>query len=521
MNGVKIFNLTALAMILGIGILAAGCASTSEPRLRGFNNDEVEALMAEQRARMDAGDPVVKSVTDPAALERHGDSMAMRKEFIAAYFEYGRAYKMAKTDDAKLRLRRKMAVISLRGGNFPEAQKQFNALVKIDATDGFAWQGLGLALLSESRPEEALDALSKAVEINPKLWKAQNGLGIIYNRQGQPSKALSAFDQALKVERRSAPLYNNQGLALMMTGQLRQAEDAFQAALRINPEYVQAANNLGLVYFKQGKTEMALPVFEKTMGPAKARNNLGCLLAWKGHYEKAAEMFNKAVEISPTYYKLAADHYEEVRYKADTAVPVKKKTSVIMDDSALASREKKSAEPKAQTAKPVTPVKVTVAKTQTKRSSTEMLNRASVMQSINALRPPAPVVKKTSPVVKAAPVATTKPKATKPAPKAAAKPSAMTAEAQGHFIQVASMSSRERADSCIKSWKKRGVQGHVEAWRAANGKMWYRVLLGPFKTKAEAEAKAQRLRGQGRLREFLLVDRGDAAGGTSRAMAKL
>ena len=324
MNGVKKFNLAAVAMLALLGLVAAGCASTNEPRLRGFNNDEVETLMAEQRARMDMGDPVVKPVQDLGALERHGDSMAMRGEFAAAFFEYGRAFKMAKEQADQLRLRRKLAVTSLRGGNFVEAEKQFKALTKLDSGDGFAWQGLGLSLLSQARPDDAMDALDKAVSLDPKLWKAQNGRGIILNRQGKPDQALTAFENAMKYQRNSAALYNNQGLAYMMTGQLSQAADSFQRALRINPGYVQANNNLALTYFKQGKTEMALPLFERTLGAAKAHNNLGCLLAWKGHYEKAAQMFNSAVEISPTYYKLAADHYEEVRYKADTAVPVKK-----------------------------------------------------------------------------------------------------------------------------------------------------------------------------------------------------
>lgn len=509
MNGIKKLNFVSVAVLIVLGLFAAGCASTKEPRLRGFNDDEVETLMAEQRARMDEGDPVVKAAQDPASLERHGDSLAMRNEYVAAFFEYGRAFKLTKNDVIKERLRRKMALISLRGGNYTEAESQFNSLIKLNSADGFAWQGLGLALLSQVRPDEALEALNKAVELDPRLWKAQNGRGIVFNRQGEPAKALAAFDAALKVHRGSAAVYNNQGLALMMTGQLRQAEDSFQRALRINPGYVQASNNLALAYFKQGKVGMALPVFEKTMGPAKARNNLGCLLAWQGNYEKAAEMFNAAVEISPTYYKLAADHYEEVRYKAGTAVK-STRGQARGNNSALAAAQKVNSleQPKLVEPKKRTDIKISVDKSV--ETKTQLIDRAKVMQSINSLRP-----KEVKAKSKAEPVA----KAKAPSEKAKAE---VRTEPQGHFIQVASMSSAKRAENCVRSWKKRGVMGHVEQWRAANGKKWYRVLLGPFNTKAEAEAKANQLRGQGRIREFLLVDRGNTSiGAPVRAMASL
>ncbi len=512
MNGVKKFNLAAVAMLVLLGLVAAGCASTKEPRLRGFNNDEVETLMAEQRARMNMGDPVVKPLQDLGALERHGDSMGMRGEYAAAYFEYGRAFKMAKEQADQLRLRRKLAVTSLRGGNFVEAEKQFAALTKMDSGDGFAWQGLGLSLLSQARPDDAMDALDKAVSLDPKLWKAQNGRGIILNRQGKSAQALTAFEQALKYQRNSAALYNNQGLAYMMTGQLSQAADSFQKALRINPGYVQANNNLALTFFKQGKTEMALPLFERTLGAAKAHNNLGCLLAWQGHYEKAAQMFNSAVEISPTYYKLAADHYEEVRYKADTAVPVKK-GEFRGNTSTMAAVKSTSAPDQPKAATPEKKVAVKVTASTPKDAKAELINRAAVVQSINSLRPTAPKAK----------TVVAQPAAEPPRdPEKKAETKAPDAEAEGHFIQVASMSSEARAQSCVKSWSKRGVQGKVEQWQAANGKTWYRVLLGPFNTKAEAAAKAEKLKGQGRIREFLLVDRGTLPQDTpTRAMASL
>ncbi len=88
------------------------------------------------------------------------------------------------------------------------------------------------------------------------------------------------------------------------------------------------------------------------------------------------------------------------------------------------------------------------------------------------------------------------------------KPPAMKAEAvpaepevgtptpgqeSGYSVQVASCESRDYAESLVKKYKKRGFEPYITTFDY-NGQTYYRVRLGPYDSRAAAEAAKMELK---------------------------
>jgi DedD protein len=96
----------------------------------------------------------------------------------------------------------------------------------------------------------------------------------------------------------------------------------------------------------------------------------------------------------------------------------------------------------------------------------------------------------------AAPKAAAKPAAE--APKAAAKAasatkSALKPKSGDYWIQAASFTSRGRADDLKDGLSQKGIASHISV-KDMVGKSWYRVRVGPYATKTEAEGWLGRLK---------------------------
>jgi Flp pilus assembly protein TadD len=59
---------------------------------------------------------------------------------------------------------------------------------------------LGIALKSEGRLEEAIDAYKKAIEIDPKHPQTFNNLAVALNAAGKNQEAFEAYRMAISLE---------------------------------------------------------------------------------------------------------------------------------------------------------------------------------------------------------------------------------------------------------------------------------------------------------------------------------
>jgi Flp pilus assembly protein TadD len=119
-------------------------------------------------------------------------------------------------------------------------------------------------------PSESKEAgIKEKEEENDKKWLQK---GYMLSSSGNYEDAVNAFSKGIEINPEDASAYYNRGLAYAKTGRQEQAIEDFKKALELNPRYTMAYTNRGVVY-----------------------------LGMK-NYEKAAEDFNSAIEIDPQHY---------------------------------------------------------------------------------------------------------------------------------------------------------------------------------------------------------------------------
>ena len=115
-----------------------------------------------------------------------------------------------------------------------------------DPSNANYWVMLGYALVQQSRFPDAIQALTRAVTINPEDIDGWNLLADAQRRGGQPGASSRTLQRAAAVDPTSAVTYYLMGEAFRDNGEPDRAEVAFRDALKIAP-------NLALAWFSLGE----------------------------------------------------------------------------------------------------------------------------------------------------------------------------------------------------------------------------------------------------------------------------
>jgi tetratricopeptide (TPR) repeat protein len=93
-----------------------------------------------------------------------------------------------------------------------------------------------LALTLGKHPAEQIDALRRAIDLDPDMVAAYQSLGAALYATGQPQAAIEAFRRGLQIDPLSAVLYYDLGLALKAQGDSAESQKALRLAARLDPE---------------------------------------------------------------------------------------------------------------------------------------------------------------------------------------------------------------------------------------------------------------------------------------------
>jgi tetratricopeptide (TPR) repeat protein len=160
--------------------------------------------------------------------------------------------------------------------------------------------GLGIALSSEGRLDEALSQYRQAIKLQSSLFDAYTALS-----RDKTDEASSRHRQALQIAPHYAASYVNMGIILKSQGKSEDALDCFRKALQIQPDNAQAHFNLGIVLQEQGKLKEAAAHFSRTFAAnpsdAEFHYKLGVSLQSQGKFDEAMSHYRKAVQLRPDY----------------------------------------------------------------------------------------------------------------------------------------------------------------------------------------------------------------------------
>jgi tetratricopeptide (TPR) repeat protein len=200
-----------------------------------------------------------------------------------------------------------------------------------------AYAGHGQRMQEFGRPQEAIDLLKKAIEIEPKFGYAHELLGIAYKAAGDRNMAITAFKRALELEPKlriarialiqaqsdaagdKANLAvlqeavkrdpNNSAVryelarALLDQGRTADAEEHLLAAVRASPSDHFSHTALGILWGRQGRVEKSVTAFRRAIqirpDYAPAHASLGYALALQGEWADAVAEYKEALRLNP------------------------------------------------------------------------------------------------------------------------------------------------------------------------------------------------------------------------------
>jgi superkiller protein 3 len=167
--------------------------------------------------------------------------------------------------------------LTFQAGKYPEAEASFRKALEIDAymTDGHNYLGVTLAQLgrygeaeaeykraledaayptpenvylnlgilyaTQKRDDEAVVALRRAVEINPRFYKGHFELAAVLDRQGNVEEAAREYEVASPAYRSVGDFYYRLGFAYFRLGHVDRARDSLNRAIQVAPGSPSAA----------------------------------------------------------------------------------------------------------------------------------------------------------------------------------------------------------------------------------------------------------------------------------------
>lgn len=201
----------------------------------------------------------------------------------------------------------------------------------------------GRAFLEEGRLNEAIDQLSRAASLDPKLSQAHSFLAVAYDRKGLHDRAEDSYKRAINVNDNDPQALNNLGYSLYLNGNYRAAVDKLKRAARLAPADSRILNNLALAQTRLGKYDDAYKNFARAGGEFNGHSNLAALLVRMGREDKAVEHLEAARRIQPdsqNVLRQLAEIYERSgrKEKADEARTALQTADARHDAEATAER---------------------------------------------------------------------------------------------------------------------------------------------------------------------------------------
>jgi tetratricopeptide (TPR) repeat protein len=169
-------------------------------------------------------------------------------------------------------LRSDMAGEMVTARQLPEAENldraaidDFRLAIQNDAGRWRAHHNLGVLLAIAGDFTNAINALSKTIELNPKFVEAFHNRGEIYFRKGNYNAAIEDYNQAIGLNQKVADLFSGRGNARFALGQIEAALADYQSAMSLAPDSAKVATEFADTCQSLGRWKEAAEAYQKAM----------------------------------------------------------------------------------------------------------------------------------------------------------------------------------------------------------------------------------------------------------------
>jgi len=254
----------AVLIVLAIFIATSLCSgeerelSSDNPRAVSFYEDGLRLVDEEK--------------FDPA-IEKFRQAIRLDPRFLRAHFRYidvsravGRGEEIIEEYRKKAELNPQSAAdLYLYGRTLEDLdlkRRQYRAALQADPKFYWAQYGIGGTYLVQRRYDEAIVALNKTLEMNPKMVEAIQLIGTVYLEKGMLIQARERLEEAAAIDNTNHMIYLSLGQVYSQLNQFETAEKFFRRAAVLSPKYLMSYYYIGLVCEIQNKSEQAIVAYE-------------------------------------------------------------------------------------------------------------------------------------------------------------------------------------------------------------------------------------------------------------------
>lgn len=171
----------------------------------------------------------------------------------------------------------------------------------------YADEAAKLTAPADDRRARELDALAladfeKAVQYDPKRWKALHNRGVSYAMLGKFKESIADFTETLKLNKNYANAWFNRAEIHYEMGSFENAIQDYDQAVLLNPNDAAAITNRGHSQFQVGRVNDAIRDYDEALRldpqDSDAYTNRGDAFMAMGEWSKAAEDYERAIKLN-------------------------------------------------------------------------------------------------------------------------------------------------------------------------------------------------------------------------------
>lgn len=222
-------------------------------------------------------------------------------------------YSESEPDDPVIQM--EAATSLVKTGRHASALERLRTVTQILPNSATAWATHCWAASGANAYKEAIEAGSRAVELDNRNATVHNTLGILHSRfaQRRPEdstlrdRATAHFREALRTNPQHVSAHVNLARELRHQGNIEEASFHYRRALRLQPDLVEAHFNLGNLLADQGNNEEAIKSYRRAIRAkwdyVEAYYNLGATLVEERDLPGAQHHFERTLQIKPDFSK--------------------------------------------------------------------------------------------------------------------------------------------------------------------------------------------------------------------------
>lgn len=201
-----------------------------------------------------------------------------------------------------------LGVFYSRNGRFREAAGQFEIVTELTPNNAGAYRNLGAVYYYLNRPDDALEAFNKSVEIEPNYGVYSN-MGTMYFYEEKYTEAAEMYSKALELNDSDYLVWSNLASAYEYSEPpqpdksmeaIRKAKELAEIQLEVNPRDPQVIVNLASYHIDLGNEEtskeMVKRVIDMQPNDVNIQMQVGTVMEHLGDRESALYWIGKAIE---------------------------------------------------------------------------------------------------------------------------------------------------------------------------------------------------------------------------------